>query len=171
VLTQALDRGRSTSGDKAAEGMLKAQYGTGGITNPMAQLLRQSDTLKLTGPQADTLATLNRWYVIHLDSIWTPVTREWARLPTEYDQGEAYDRYKRAREASVDLLISIVPRINSLLTPAQKRLLPTFVASVLDVRYLAGIRSGTAGQAGGPSFTPGGGAGGFGGDRVIIRGP
>jgi hypothetical protein len=170
VLTQALDRGRTTPGDRTNEATLRAQYGTGGITNPMAMLLRQSDTLRLTGAQADTLATLNRWYMIHLDSIWAPVTREWASLPVAYDQGEAYQRYKRGREASVDLLISLVPRVDRLLTAEQKRKLPPFIASVLDVRYLASIRSGTAGTAGGPTFTPGGGAGGFGGgDRVIIR--
>ncbi|MDB4879181.1 MAG: hypothetical protein JWL60_627 [Gemmatimonadetes bacterium] len=173
VLTQGLDRGRATPGDRAPEVLLRAQYGTGGITNPMAQLLRQSDTLGLTGPQADSLATLNRWYTIRLDSIWTPVTREWAALPTEYDQGEAYARYKRAREASVDLLISIVPRVNAVLTAEQRRSLPPFVASVLDVRYLASVRSGTAGQFGGPTFAPGGAAS-FGGDgnvRVIRIGP
>jgi len=173
VLTQGLDRGRTTTGEKAPEALLKAQYGTGGITNPMAQLLRQGDTLQLSGAQADTLATLNRWYVIRLDSIWTPVTREWSALPAEYDQGVAYARYRRAREASVDLLISIVPRVNAVLTARQRRLLPPFVASVLDVRYLASVRSGTAGQGGGPVFTPGG-AGSFGADgntRVIRIGP
>ena len=52
-----------------------------------------------------------------------------------------------------------------------RHILPPFVASVLDVRYLASVRSGTAGQAGGPVFTPGGAAGfgGGGGERIIIR--
>jgi hypothetical protein len=174
VLTQQLDRGRRMQGDKAPEPLLKAQYGSGGIINPMAQLLRQSDTLQLTGIQADSLATLNRWYVIRLDSIWTPVARYLATLPTDYDQGEAYGRYKEAREASVDLLIRAAPSISGLLTPDQKRKLPAFVASYLDSRYLASIRSGTAGAGpqggfqgfgGGPVFVGGGG----GGERVIIR--
>jgi hypothetical protein len=177
VLTQQLDRGRRTQGDKAAEALLKAQYGSGGIINPMAQLLRQSDTLQLTGPQADSLATLNRWYVIRLDSIWTPVAKYLATLPREYDQGEAYGRYKEAREASVDLLIRAAPSIDGLLTPDQKRKLPAFVASYLDTRFLASIRSGTSGPGqggfqgfgGGPVFVGGGGGGGGGGERVIIR--
>jgi hypothetical protein len=175
VLTQQLDRGRRTQGDKAAEALLKAQYGSGGIINPMAQILRQSDTLQLTGPQADSLATLNRWYVIRLDSIWTPVAKYLATLPREYDQGEAYGRYKEAREASVDLLIRAAPSIDGLLTPDQKRKLPAFVASYLDTRFLASIRSGTSGPGqggfqgfgGGPVFVGGGGGGG--GERVIIR--
>jgi hypothetical protein len=175
TLTQQLDRGRRTPGQRANEAMLKAMYGNGGVLNPMAQLLRQSDTLELTGPQADSLATMNRAYTIRLDSIWSGVARYLAGMPDEYDQGEAYGRYKRAREASVDLLIALAPRIDELLTPEQRRKLPPLVASHLDRRYLAGIRSGTVGNTGGGvfggGFVPFGGGGAGGGDRIIIRGP
>jgi len=89
-----------------------------------------------------------------------------------YDQGEAYGRYKRAREASVDMLIALAPTISDLLTAEQKRKLPALVASHLDTRYLAGIRSGTAGNTGGGVFMPGMMMGGGGGEqRVISRGP
>jgi hypothetical protein len=40
-LTQQLDRGRKRQGQKTPEFMLKAMYGSGGIINPLAQLLRQ----------------------------------------------------------------------------------------------------------------------------------
>ncbi len=171
TLTQQLDRGRTAQGQKYSEGMLKAIYGSGGVLNPMAQLLRQSDTLELTGAQADSLATFNRTYTIRLDSIWGRVARALAALPTEYDQGEAYHLYKRAREASVDLLIALAPRMNALLTAEQKRKLPPLVASHLDTRYLAGVRSGTAGGTGGGVFVGAfmGGGGGGGGQQIIIR--
>ena len=172
-LTQTLDRGRSREGQKMAEPTLKAIYGTGnGLMNPMSQILRQSDTLELTGPQADSIASLNRAYTIRLDSIWSPVVKYFASLPDQYDQGAAYDQYKSAREHSVDLLIALAPGINNLLTADQKRKLPSLVQSYLDKRYLQGIRSGTAGDtAGGPMRMMmgggfGGGGGGFGG-----RGP
>ncbi|HET9684790.1 MAG TPA: hypothetical protein VFP15_11855, partial [Gemmatimonadaceae bacterium] len=168
TLTQQLDRGRVHEGGKLTEPMIKAMYGSGGVLNPMAQLLRQSDTLELTGPQADSLATMNRAYTIALDSIWSGVAKELAALPDRYDQDRAYDRYKHAREATVDLLIGYAPRIKALLTDAQLRKLPPLVASHLDKRYLAGIRSGTQGDTGGGVFIPlmmGGG----GGQRVIIR--
>ena len=172
TLTQQLDRGRTRAGQKLTEPMIKAMYGSGGVLNPMAQLLRQSDTLELTGVQADSLASMNRRYTVRLDSIWSGVARDLAALPVSYDQGEAYARYKHAREASVDLLIALVPTINALLTPEQRRKLPALVASHLDTRYLAGIRSGTAGNTGGGVFVPGMmGGGGGGGDRIIIRGP
>lgn len=176
TLTQQLDRGRRTEGQKMTEPMLKAMYGSGGVLNPMAQLLRQSDTLELTGPQADSLASMNRAYTIRLDSIWSGVAKALANMPVDYDQGEAYGQYKRARESSVDLLIALAPRIDSLLTPEQRRKLPALVASHLDTRYLAGIRSGTAGNTGGGvfmggMFMGGGRGGGGGGERVIIRGP
>jgi hypothetical protein len=172
TLTQQLDRGRTREGQKLTEPMIKAMYGSGGVLNPMAQLLRQSDTLELTGVQADSLASMNRRYTVRLDSIWSGVAKELADLPLNYDQREAYDRYRRAREASVDMLISLVPTINALLTPEQQRKLPALVASHLDTRYLAGIRSGTAGNTGGGVFMPGmmmGGGGGGGGERIIIR--
>jgi hypothetical protein len=174
TLTQQLDRGRKTQGQKLTAPMIKAMYGTGGVLNPMSQLLRQSDTLELTGVQADSLASMNRRYTVRLDSIWSGVAADLANAPVEYDQGDAYGRYKRAREASVDLLISLAPTINALLTPEQRRKLPPLVASHLDTRYLAGIRSGTAGNTGAGvfmgGFMPMGGGGG-GGERVIIRGP
>ncbi|HEX5972730.1 MAG TPA: carboxypeptidase regulatory-like domain-containing protein [Gemmatimonadaceae bacterium] len=166
TLTQQLDRGRTREGVKLTEQMLKAMYGSGGVLNPMALLLRQSDTLELTGPQADSLATMNRAYTISVDSIWTGVAKDLAALPNHYDQDLAYDRYKHAREATVDRLIALAPRIRALLTPDQLRKLPPLVASYLDTRYLAGIRSGTQGNTGGGVFMPimGGGGG-----RVIIR--
>jgi hypothetical protein len=175
ALTQQLDRGRTTKGTKAPEGMLKLVYGSGGITNPLAQILRQSDTLGLSGVQADSIATLNRWYVIHLDSIWSPVAKYLAALPDTYNRDEAYRRYQKAREASVDMLIRLVPDINHLLTPSQRRKLPSFIASSLDTRYLASIRSGTAGGQGGMQMFPGmmmmpmGGGPGGGGETIIIR--
>jgi hypothetical protein len=157
ALTQQLDRGRSTRGTKVPEPLIKAIYGSGGgIMNPLSTILRQADTLELTGPQADSIATLNRWYVIRLDSIWSPVAKYLAALPDNYDRDQAYRRYQKAREASVDMLIRLAPDIRRLLTPDQRRKLPSFVASYLDTRYLASIRSGTAGGAANMSMFPGG---------------
>ena len=164
-LTQMLDRGRTTQGQKVPEQQLRAQYGTGGLLNPMAQMLRSMDTLGLLGWQADSIASMNRRYTIRLDSIWSPVARYLAALPERYDQSEAYGRYTTARKATVDMLIGYAPTINHLLTADQKRKLPSLVASYLDTRYLAGIRSGTAGGGAGGAFGGfgGGGGGGFGG--------
>jgi hypothetical protein len=176
ALTQQLDRGRTLRGNKAPEPMLKAIYGSGGIPNPLAAILREADTLGLSGPQADSIATMNRHYVISLDSIWSPVAKYLAALPDNYDKDEAYSRYRRAREASVDMLTKLVPDIKRVITPEQRRKLPAYISSYLDTRYLASIRSGTAGAAGGPMMFPlgggsvqfGGGAGGGGGGQVII---
>jgi hypothetical protein len=171
-LSMQLDRGRTLRGNKAPEAMLKAMYGTGGVPNPMATILRQSDTLKLTGVQADSLATMNRSYVIRLDSIWSPVAKHFAALPDNYDKRDVQDRFVAGRKASVDLLIKLSPVIKQLLTQDQLRKLPSFIASYLDTRYLAMIRSGTQGAMA-PFGFPGGdmmvapAAGG--GRTVIIR--
>ena len=155
-LVQQINSGRRTQGIRLTESVLRQIYGTtGSLVNPMAMILRQADTLNLTGPQADSIATLNRWYTVRLDSIWTPVTKYLGSLPDRYDADAAYARYKKAREASVDLLIKISNDVKGTLTPAQRRKLPDLVNSYLEPRYLAGIRSGTAG-AGGSAFGAGG---------------
>ncbi len=174
VLTQQLDRGRRSPGQKLPEPSLNAMYGTGNVTiNPLAQILRQQDSLALTSAQADSIATMNRLFTIRQSAIWAPVVREFSRLDDRYDQDIAYNRYKKAREASIDLLRSMAPAIRGLLTPEQRRKLPAIVASHLDLRYLASIRSGTigGGQFGGGQF--GGLAGGGlsipqGGNATII---
>ena len=145
TLIQTLDRGRRTDGSRAPVPQLKAQFGTAGLPNPMATILRQADTLKLASKQADSLATMNRWYLIRLDSIWAPLVKQLAALPDSYDRDAVYDQYTHARRGSVDLLIRLAPRINAVLTKEQKRKLPAFIASYLDLRYLTSVRSGTAG--------------------------
>jgi hypothetical protein len=172
MLQQQLDRGRTKQGEKLAEPMMRMMFGQGGLPNPIAQILRQQDTLRLTGPQADSIATMNRWYIIRVDSIWSPVAKYLAQLPDRYDDDEAYEHYIRARRATVDLLARLGPRIKGLLTPEQRRKLPPFVASYLEPRYLASIRSGTGSFTGGGFMPMGGGGqvmlGGMGGERVTI---
>jgi hypothetical protein len=146
----------------------------------MATILRQQDTLRLTGQQADSIAGLNRWYTIRIDSIWSPFVQYVSTLPDTYNNDEAYHRYLKARKATVDLLMKLGPPVKHLLTAEQRRKLPTFVASYLEPRYLASIRSGTASFTGGSMF-PGGEAmmaaggmimpAGAGGAVTIIRGP
>ena len=180
MLTQQLDRGRRTQGSKAPEQLLRAVFGNGGIANPMAAILRDQDTLQLTSKQADSIATLNRQYVIKLDGIWSPIVREFAALPDTFEHDEVYHRYIVARRQTVDLLKEMAPRVRGLLTEEQFRRLPSFIASYLDTRFLASIRSGTAGigTGGGPfgGFMPAGAemmmvGGGGGGARIEVRIP
>ncbi len=166
TLTQSLDRGRTTDGTRIQEPILKALYGTNSVFNPLPQILRQADTLKLTGDQADSIATLNRWYTIRVDSIWSPVTKELAALPKHYDHNAAYARYRAAREATVDLLLKVSPGVKGLLTAEQRRKLPDIVTTSLDPWYLQSIRSGTAGSGGNPFSNT---AAALGGGGVAIR--
>ncbi|HEV8410361.1 MAG TPA: Plug domain-containing protein, partial [Gemmatimonadaceae bacterium] len=167
TLTQSLDRGRTTEGTRIQEPILKALYGTNSVFNPLPQILRQADTLHLTGDQADSIATLNRWYTIRVDSIWSPVTKELAALPKKYDHDAAYDRYRAAREATVDLLLKVSPGVKGLLTAEQRRKLPDIVTTSLDPWYLQSIRSGTAGSGGNPFSNTAAALGG--GGPVTIR--
>jgi hypothetical protein len=144
-LTQTLDFGRARGTRKVPAVMLKSAYGTGGILNPLAHLLKQADTLGLTRAQADSLAIMNRGYLKVLDSVWIPTVKYLSELPDDYDRATAYRRYREARETSVDALIKLVPFVKGLLTPEQRRHMPSFIAPFLDTRYLASVRSSTAG--------------------------
>jgi hypothetical protein len=157
-LMQQLERGRSRPGTKPSLQQLRGTASSG-LINPMQQLLQQADTLKLTRKQADSLATLNRWYVLKSDSIWNPIARFLAELPDHYNHDDAFGRYRQAREQSVDLLIAIAPGIRQMLTPEQLRILPTSLVTFIDKRNLQGIRSGTQGSN---RFGGGGGMGGGG---------
>ncbi len=157
-LLEQLNRGRSRPGNKPTLQQLRNTASVG-LINPMQQILTSADTLRLTRVQADSIATLNRWYVLKSDSIWTPVARFLADLPDQYNHADAYGRYRRAREESVDLLIQIAPGIRKLLTPEQIRILPTTLVTFMDKRNLQAIRSGSSGDN---RF---GGGGGFGGGR------
>jgi hypothetical protein len=173
VLTQALDRGRRTEGIKANAPTIKAQFGNGGVPNPLATILRDQDTLKLSADQADAIATMNRRYLVRLDSIWAPIATQFAALPDGYDKDRIYFQYVRAREASIDILRGYAPQVKKLLTEPQRRRLPQFIALALDDRYLKTIRSGTAGGGGGTMMMGGGMmmAGGMGGgmQTIIMR--
>lgn len=172
LLTQSLDRGRRTQGVKVPEAMIKAQFGTGGVPNPLATILRDQDTLKLSSDQADSLATMNRRYTVRLDSIWAPIAKEYASLPDGYDKDRVYLKYVKAREASIDILRNYAPAVKKLLSSAQFRQLPAFLSTSLDDRYLKSIRSGTAGGGGGMPMMGGGAnmvmAGGMGGGATTV---
>ena len=103
--------------------------------------------------QADSIASMNRIYTYRADSLWVPVAQYLATLPDKYDSDEAYDRFLDARRAQIDMLIRIVPLVRELLTPEQRRRLPSFVVTSLDPRYLVSIRNGTGSYAmGGGGF-------------------
>jgi hypothetical protein len=166
-LIQNLDLGRRVPGEKYPESILRSQ-GKNGIPNAMAQILRQQDTLRLTAEQADSIATLNRRYTISVDSIWLPVTRELAAMPEKYNDGQAYERYIRAREATADLMMKYAPVVKRILTPSQRRKIPPQIMNYLDTRYLTAIRSGTAMYIGGGGFGPPVGAGVAGPSSITI---
>lgn len=160
-LMQTLDRGRSRPGNKSSAQQLRGTV-SAGLINPMAQILQQSDSLRLTRVQADSLATLNRWYVLKSDSVWAPIARDFAALPDRFNHDIEFNKYRKGREQSVDMLLRIVPEIRSLLTAEQYRMLPTQLAAFMDTRSLRAIRSGTAGGSGGGGMGGGGGGGGGG---------
>ncbi len=149
MLTQRLDVGRSRPGTKSTAQSIKA-FGTSSIPNPMALILAQPDSLKLTRKQADSLATLSSRFSRYADSVWTPAAKTLEAVPDRYHPGDAYKEYVLARERTMDLLIVLAPDVRGLLTPAQKRQLPSSILNYLDDRVLKFLRSSSAGD--GASF-------------------
>ena len=152
---QWVGAGRDRPGSKNSVQFYR-QQGPNSIFNPLSSILRQQDTLQLTSTQADSIAVMNRRYTYRSDSIWAPVAQYLGTLGNDYDTGEAYDRYSRARRAQVDMLMRMAPAVNALLTPEQRRKLPNSVVNYLDPRYLRSVRNGNNTFVGG-----GGSSGGF----------
>jgi hypothetical protein len=153
-LGMQLGNGRTQPGTRASAQNLRS-LGTQGLPNPMVNILRQQDSLRLTARQADSIAAMNRRYTYRTDSIWAPVSKYLSELPERYDESLVYDRYLQARHAQIDMLIRLVPALRALLTDEQRRKLPTQMANVLDPRYLISVRNGTG------TYIGGGGFGGF----------
>jgi len=145
LLTQRLDQGRSRPGTKQTAPNLKA-LGSSSIPNPMSLILTQQDSLKLTRKQADSLASMSRKFTQFADSVWTPVAKYLEAVPDKYDRGEAYDHYVKAREATVDYLLKVVPAVKNVLTSSQRRKLPSQIVNYLDTRVLKFLRSSSAGD-------------------------
>ncbi|HEV8218613.1 MAG TPA: hypothetical protein VGP95_22340, partial [Gemmatimonadaceae bacterium] len=148
TLSQQLGIGRTLPGTRYPETLFRS-VGVNSVNNPMSVILRQQDSLHLTAVQADSIAAMNRRYNYRSDSLWAPVSRYFASLPEKYHEDEAFDRYRQARHAQVDMLMKIVPVLNQLLTAEQKRKLPQLVVNILDPRYLVSIRDGTSLYVGG----------------------
>lgn len=148
TLAQQLGIGRTLPGSRYPETLFRS-VGVNSVSNPMSTILRQQDSLHLTSMQADSIAAMNRRYNYRSDSLWAPVARYFATLPEKYHEDEAFDRYRQARHAQVDMLMKIVPVLNDLLTSEQKRKLPQLVVNILDPRYLVSIRDGTSLYVGG----------------------
>ncbi|MEP6765905.1 MAG: hypothetical protein ABJB66_16440, partial [Gemmatimonadaceae bacterium] len=165
-LSSQLDRGRREGGTKMSEGALKSLLNSGGVFNPLAAILRNGDTLKLTSPQSDSLTVLSALYNRRIEQTWAPIVKKLAALPASYNRGDAYDLYVSGRHQTIDMLSSLAPSVLSLLTASQRRALPVEVLSHLNHNYLATIRSGTAGLGlaflpgvSAPTAGPGGGSG------------
>jgi hypothetical protein len=159
-LAQQLDLGRRQGDSRPPEQFFRSS-GASSVQNPMAAILRQQDSLRLTARQADSIAAMNRRYTYRVDSLWAPVARYLATLPRNYDTDAAYGRYMYARRTQIDMLMTIGPAIRELLTPEQRRKLPAQVTNVIDPRYLVSIRNGTGMYVSNAPLGGGGGGGGF----------
>lgn len=117
------------------------RFGTNGVVNPMMMLLRNADSLNLTGQQADSIATLNRRYMIQLNRIWAPVSAFYVRAdpgaPLAPPPGSDPTR------ATIQALAGIVGDVDGLLTPEQRSRVAPNVAAYLDPRRLNALVSGT----------------------------
>jgi hypothetical protein len=150
TLAQQLGFGRTLPGTRQPEALFRA-VGVGSISNPMSVIIRQQDSLHLTVVQADSLAAMNRRYTYRCDSLWAPVAHYFAGLPAQYDEGQAFDRYIKARRAQIDMLAQLAPTIRELLKPEQLRKVPQLTLNSLDPLYLASVRDGTSLYVGGIS--------------------
>ncbi len=135
-------RGGAAAG-RPSEMMIKNRY-VRGYPNPIDQMLRQKDSLKLSDQQTDSLIRWNKEFTNSVDSIWTPIAKYLVGLPEQFNLDEAYDHVSKGQNATIDLLVAYAPRVKGLLTSDQLRELPPFLAAFLDPNTLREIRPGRA---------------------------
>jgi hypothetical protein len=168
-LALQLGFGRILPGTRYPEVLFRSA-GVNSVSNPMLVIIRQQDSLHLTAVQADSIAAMNRRYAYRSDSLWAPISRYLAGLPSHYDEGEAYDRFIRGRRAQIDMLSKLAPTIRELLTPEQRRKLPQLTLNTLDPLYLASVRDGTSLYVGGGAFPFGViGFSGAAGEMIVVQ--
>ncbi len=143
--------GRTGKGNKLSADQIKQQFERT-YPNPFEQMLRQQDSLGLSNEVADSIAILNKIYGKAIDSIWTPVSTYLAGLPDNYDLDNAYDRVRSAENGSLDMMSLYGPSAKTLLTDAQIRMLPPFIALFLDDQAIRNVRPGRAGGGRGGFF-------------------
>lgn len=143
-LRQQLDRGRTRGGAKLTEAQVR-QLGSM-FPNPMAQLLQQGEQLHLSRMQADSMATMSRRFTRLVDSLWTPTAKYMAAQPKKYDREIAQQRLVKARTVIVGYLLTAAPSAKSMLTKGQLRVLPSYIANMLETRYLELVRMGQSGS-------------------------
>jgi hypothetical protein len=81
------------------------RFGTSAVVNPMVMILRSADVLHLTGAQADSIATLNRAYMIRLNAIWSPVSSYYLSHRSAVNETPLNEEIRRAPTASIDELL------------------------------------------------------------------
>jgi hypothetical protein len=117
---------------------LLLRFGTGAVVNPMMLLLRDADSLKLTGPQADSIATVNRRYMIALNRIWAPVSafyvsRNEPGIPLAAPPGADPTR------ATIEALSAVLRELDGILTPEQRNRVAPSVRPYLDPAQVAAL--------------------------------
>jgi hypothetical protein len=118
----------------AAVNML-LRYGTSAIMNPMILLLREADSIGLTGAQADSIATLNRTYSVQLSRLWRDVSAYYVS-PPEIPNERSLNNGAMANRQTAQLLIGLLPALDRLLTPEQRARLSPMTARYLDVHAI-----------------------------------
>lgn len=144
-LRQQLDRGRNRGGAKMSEAQVR-QISSNFFPNAMSMLLQNMEELHLDRRQADSLATMSRRFTKLVDSVWTPAAKYMAALPKDYDHTEARRRLIAAREIAVGYLLEAAPNAKKMLTKGQLRMLPPYIANIIEPRYLELLKSGQAGS-------------------------
>jgi hypothetical protein len=116
--------------------------------NPMIMLLREADSLGLSGAQADSIATLNRRYMVRLSAIWSPVSAYLLSHSNEHDAHAASVGIEAEQETTAALL-ELLPQLDGVLTPEQRAKVSPHAATYLDRHTIE-----AAASVGGSVFVP-----------------
>jgi hypothetical protein len=135
-----LSYGRTDTTARLGYSQLRTMY-LGAIRNPFNPILQQGDSIKLTDAQADSIAILNRRFVQAMDPPYTALARYLEALPNDYDADAAWDSVRVTYTRGLDLLATQARALETLLTPAQRAMMPRIIARWYDPACIAKWRA------------------------------
>jgi hypothetical protein len=134
MLAKALNKGRGgRPGPRIDAATLQKRY-AGTVPYLYQLILSESDSLLLTRVQIDTLVGAQVAYRRSADSAWAALATELASLGGHYDASKALARAELVTDSVWALTQRQAPIIRSILSPLQRRLLPSYVIYIITAK-------------------------------------
>lgn len=139
ILQRQLEEAEAVPGDPSIAAM--REHFERLVPNAALAVLRERDSLALSGEQVTALRQLNSAYVAQVAAIWTPFAEYLAGLKFSFMTPEALVRFKDTRTRAYRNAAALGASVRDLLTPDQIRQLPSPFLSLFNEEEVMRMRN------------------------------